>query len=169
MKGTFMKHYEQALQETDSRHLASFRSGSAEEEKSLQVFRDFYRAFSEDKIRGSLADLYSREAYFRDGFREVRGIDAIESYFLSSTESFHECTFDIQDVAENGGNYYFRWVMTLVLKRDKDNPLRAVGMSHVRFDDTGKIIFHQDYWDTSLVYEQVPLLGRIITWIRSRI
>ncbi len=164
-----MKHYEQALQETDSRHVATLKPGSAEEEKALQAFRDFYRVFSGEKIRASLADLYSRDAYFRDGFREVRGVDAIESYFLSSTESFHECTFHIQDVAENGGNYYFRWVMTLVLKRDRDNPFQAVGMSHVRFDDTGKIIFHQDYWDTGIIYEKVPLLGRIITWIRNRI
>lgn len=42
-------------------------------------------------------------------------------------------------------------------------------MSHVRFDETGKITFHQDYWDTGIIYEKTPVLGPIITWIRQRI
>ncbi len=59
--------------------------------------------------------------------------------------------------------------MTLVLKRSKDECIQAVGMSHVRFDERGKIIFHQDYWDTGIIYEEAPVRGRMITWIRKRI
>jgi hypothetical protein len=42
-------------------------------------------------------------------------------------------------------------------------------MSHVRYDKNGKIIFHQDYWDTGVILEKIPVLGTIITWIRNRI
>jgi hypothetical protein len=59
--------------------------------------------------------------------------------------------------------------MTLVLKRNKDDRFQAVGMSHVRFDPEGKVVFHQDYWDTGIIYEKIPVLGAIITWIRQRI
>ncbi len=57
------------------------------------------------------------------------------------------------------GNYYFRWIMHLTLKRNREKPIQAVGMSHVRFDTQGYITFHQDYWDTGIIYEQAPVLA----------
>jgi hypothetical protein len=115
-KGAFMKNYDKALKETDPQKIASLRHGSEDEKKAIEKFNEFYRAFSEGKIRKSLKYLYGEKAYLHDGFREVQGIDNIEKYFISSTQAFHECTFDIQDVAVSEGNYYFRWIMKLVLK-----------------------------------------------------
>jgi hypothetical protein len=168
-KGAFMKNYVNVLAATDPQKIETLRQGSEEEKKAIEKFYDFYKVFSGDVIRKAIKDVYAENAYFRDGFREVQGIENLEKYFLSSTETFHECTFDIQDVASHEGNYYYRWVMNLVLKRNKDEKLQAVGMSHVRYDKKGKIIFQQDYWDTGVIYEKIPLLGSIITWIRNRI
>ena len=168
-KGAFMKNYMQVLASTDPQKIESLRQGSEEEKKAIEKFYDFYKVFSADVIRKSIKDVYAENAYFRDGFREVQGAENLEKYFLSSTETFHECTFDIQDVASHEGNYYYRWVMNLFLKRNKDEKLQAVGMSHVRYDKNGKIIFQQDYWDTGVIFEKIPVLGPIITWIRNRI
>ena len=168
-KGAFMKNYMQVLASTDPQKIESLRQGSEEEKKAIEKFYDFYKVFSGDVIRKAIKDVYAENAYFRDGFREVQGIENLEKYFLSSTETFHECTFDIQDVASHKGNYYYRWVMNLFLKRNKDEKLQAVGMSHVRYDKNGKIIFQQDYWDTGVIFEKIPVLGPIITWIRNRI
>jgi limonene-1,2-epoxide hydrolase len=168
-KGAFMKNYSQILASTDPQKIESLRQGSEEEKKAIEKFYDFYKVFSADVIRKSIKDVYAENAYFRDGFREVQGEENLEKYFLSSTETFHECTFDIQDVASHEGNYYYRWVMNLALKRNKDEKLQAVGMSHVRYDKNGKIIFQQDYWDTGVIFEKIPVLGTIITWIRNRI
>ena len=168
-KGAFMKNYMQVLALTDPQKIETLRQGSEEEKKAIEKFYDFYKVFSGDVIRKTIKGVYAENAYFRDGFREVQGVENLEKYFLSSTETFHECTFDIQDVASHEGNYYYRWVMNLVLKRNKDEKLQAVGMSHVRYDKNGKIIFHQDYWDTGVIFEKIPVLGPIITWIRNRI
>lgn len=168
-KGVFMKNYLQVLASTDPQKIESLRQGSEEEKKAIEKFYDFYKIFSSEVIQKSIKGVYAENAYFRDGFREVQGVENLEKYFLSSTETFHECTFDIQDVASHEGNYYYRWVMNLVLKRNKDEKLQAVGMSHVRYDKNGKIIFHQDYWDTGVIFEKIPVLGPIITWIRNRI
>ena len=58
--------------------------------------------------------------------------------------------------------------MHLTTKRWKDEPITAVGMSHVRFDKDGRIIFQQDYWDTSIIYEKVPVMGWVIRWIKKQ-
>jgi len=98
----------------------------------------------------------------------VKGVDAIETYFIATTKAIVSCTFDITDVSIHEGNYYFRWVMKLTIKRDRDNPIEQIGLSHVRFGPDGKIIFHTDYWDTTVVFERVPILGSIIRWAKEQ-
>jgi hypothetical protein len=163
-----MQNYHQALDTTDPQKVGSPEPGSMTEQEAVARFKSFYAIFSEDVIREHTRVVYAENAYFRDGYKEVRGADNIEVYFLKSAETVQECTFDIQDVAVHGGNYYFRWIMNLTTKRWKDEPIRAVGMSHVRFDHDGRVIFHQDYWDTSVIYEKVPVMGSAIRWIKKQ-
>jgi hypothetical protein len=58
--------------------------------------------------------------------------------------------------------------MYLRLERKKDELIKAPGMSHLRFDEKGMIVFHQDYWDSSLVFERLPVIGFVLRWIKSR-
>lgn len=161
--------YRKALAATNPSSTPSVEPDSAAESAAVNRFVDFYKVFSAEAIRAKVRSVYADEAYFRDPFHEVSGIDAIEKYFVNSTDAVEECTFDIQDVAGFHGNYYLRWVMHLKTKRDPASPIEAVGVTHVRFDDKGKIVFHQDYWDGGIVYERIPGVGWLIGKIKSRI
>jgi len=167
-EGDVMKRYIHYLETTDPAKGAGLQPGTTVEEQSIRRFDEFYQVFSADIIRKGVRDLYADGAYFQDPFKAVEGIDAIEAYFLKSTEGVQSCTFDIQEFAVHEGNYYFRWVMHLTLKRYPDEPIQALGMSHVRFDKEGKVVFHQDYWDTGVIYERVPLMGSIIRWFKKQ-
>ena len=167
-EGVDMVRYERALAETEPVKVGGLQPGSAQEKEAVSRFVDFYRVFSLEVIRKGLRGLYADGAYFRDGFKEVVGIEAMEAYFLNSAEGIQTCTFDIQEMAVHEGNYYFRWVMHLTTKRSPDDPIRTVGMSHVRYDANGKVIFHQDYWDTGVVYEKIPVMGALIRWIKNK-
>ncbi len=167
-EGDVMARYLKYLEATDPGQVRGLQPGTAEEEMGIHRFREFYRVFSAEVIRKGLRDLYAEESYFQDPFKEVIGIGEIEAYFLKSAEGVQTCTFDIQDLAVHDGNYYFRWVMHLTLKRYPNDPIQALGMSHVRFDREGKVIFHQDYWDTGLIYERAPLMGSVIRWVKRQ-
>jgi hypothetical protein len=167
-EGGDMVRYERALAETDPAKAGRLQPGSELEKEAVSRFVDFYRVFSPEVIRKGLRGLYADGAYFRDGFKEVVGTQAMEDYFLKSAEGIQTCTFDIQEMAVHQGNYYFRWVMHLTMKRSPDDPIRTVGMSHVRYDAKGKVIFHQDYWDTGAVYEKIPVMGTVIRWIKNK-
>ena len=160
--------YQKALADTDPVRSPDVNPAAPAAQEAVEKFRRFYADFSQDNIRAGLRELYAPDAFFADGFKHVRGLDAMEAYFLRSIESVHSCGFEIVDVVDSEGDYYFRWVMHLVLKKDLENVIETVGMSHVRFNNHGQIVFHQDYWDTSLIYEQIPVLGRVIRWIKSR-
>lgn len=163
-----LENYYRELAATDPAKAALVKPGSAEEKAGIEAFRDYYKVFAADVIRRGTKNLYAKDAFFKDGYKEVKGVEAIEAYFLATTEAVVSCTFDITDVSVHEGNYYFRWVMKLTIKRDKDNPMEQIGMSHIRFDPEGKVIFHADYWDTSIVFERVPVLGAIIRWAKEQ-
>jgi steroid delta-isomerase len=164
-----MKNYSKALSETEPRIMGTVTPGSAREAQAIARFTDFYRVYSEEVIKSRVRELYAENAYFRDPFREVIGIKQIEPYFLSSTETVHRCTFDISEVAVKNGNYYFRWVMNLTLKRNKEKTLQAVGMSHVRFGRDGKVTFQQDYWDINVLYEELPVIRHIVKRVKKSV
>lgn len=166
--GQGQESYYKALEETDPQNQDFLQPGSTEEKSAIDAFKSFYAVFSEDAVKRETRNLYAADAYFRDGIREVKGAENIETYFIKTTEAIHECRFQIDDVAIHNGNYYFRWIMKLKLKRQKDETIEAVGMSHVRFNKRGKIIFHQDYWDSVILYEKIPIMGSIIRWVKNK-
>jgi hypothetical protein len=91
---------------------------------------------------------------------------------LRGSSAVAQFSMDWQDIAENDGNYYFRWIMSVTLKRDGKNaqPSLTTGISHVRFGADGKVIFHQDYFDgAAFLYEKIPVLGGEIRFIKNRL
>lgn len=162
--------YRRALVTTDPKGTPPLAPASPSEAQAIRRFIDFYKVFSSEGVRASVREVYASSGYFRDPFHEVSGIDAIEKYFLASTETIADCRFDMQDVASHDGNYYFRWVMQLRTKRAPDEPIEAIGVTHVRFDEEGRVVFHQDYWDAgSVVYERVPVLGWLVGKVKARV
>jgi len=163
-----LENYYRELAATDPAKTALVKPGSAEEKAGIAAFRNYYKVFAEDVIRRDTKNLYAKDAFFKDGYKEVKGVEAIETYFIATTKAIVSCTFDITDVSVHEGNYYFRWVMKLTIQRDRDNPMEQVGMSHVRFGPDGKVVFHTDYWDTSIVFERAPVIGSIIRWAKEQ-
>ena len=163
-----LENYYRELAATDPAKTTLVKPGSAEEKAGIAAFRDYYKVFAEDVIRRDTKNLYAKDAFFKDGYKEVKSAEAIETYFIATTKAIVSCTFDITDVSVHEGNYYFRWVMKLTIQRDRDNPMEQVGMSHVRFGPDGKVVFHTDYWDTSIVFERAPVIGSIIQWAKEQ-
>ena len=163
--------YHHALAATEPGKRPLLREGAANEVASIERFVDFYKEYKPETVREGVRELYAKDAFFRDPFTEVEGIAAIEEYFVRGAQNADVVKFEIGSVAESGGNYYFRWLMKYQATRDDSQPMNeAVGMSHVRFDPEGKVIFQQDYWDPARgIYEKVPLIGWILYKIRQRL
>jgi DNA-binding transcriptional regulator/RsmH inhibitor MraZ len=69
------------------------------------------------------------------------------------------------------GSYYFRWVMDVRMKKvARGETIRTPGITLVRFDEQGRVLIHQDYWDSAAgLWEHVPVLGRGIRTIKARL
>jgi limonene-1,2-epoxide hydrolase len=165
-----MSSYERTLREI-SELIPGVSPNSPEERAAIDRFTDFFSDFSEEKIREKARDFYADDVYFNDTLKEVRGIDALEAYLTESASAVESCHAEVQDVAVSRGNYYFRWVMDIQFKRFKKGQVtRTIGMSHIRFDEQGKVVLHQDYWDsTSGLFIHLPVIGYLIRKIKARL
>jgi hypothetical protein len=77
----------------------------------------------------------------------------------------HETTRTAHD------EHLVRWSMMIrfkKLKRAVDT--WSIGMSHLRFDAQGRVVYQQDYWNAADgLYQHIPLLGTAIAAIKRRL
>jgi hypothetical protein len=163
-----LETYYQALQATDPHKHEILQPGSEKERVAIELFSYLLANFTEDTIKRYVHDVYAPNAYYRDSFTAKQGVENIETYFIEGTRTMDELAFDLQDVAVHDGNYYFRWITQFSQKGKKDDVIHLPGVSHVRFDKEGRIIFHQDFWDAGVIYERLPIIGFFIRWLKKQ-
>lgn len=140
-----------------------------EEKAALQRVKQFLDNLNAENIRQSTSSVYAADAFFNDTLKTEIGAAEIEKYFLGTAENTEEIRVEFLDTAKSGNEYYLRWVMDVKFKKfHKGKSFRTVGMTHIRFSPDGKVILHQDYWDsTSGFFQHVPVLGSGIRYIKG--
>lgn len=145
---------------------------AAAESAAIARFTRFFSDFSPNKIAGLLDETYSQDVWFNDTLKTIEGRDVLRIYLKHSAEAVESCVVEVKETLKNQqGDFFIRWVMTIRFKKfKKGQDTQTIGMSHVRFDKSGLVCFHQDYWDsTAGIFEHIPVLGWAISKIKARL
>jgi len=135
-------------------------------DRFMAVFEDFKPA----AVRKAAAEAYAEDAYFNDGFAELEGSQAVAAYFERTAAATAAIDVEIEDRVAAGNEVYLRWVMTFTTSGRRARTIVAPGMTHLRFDGDGRILYHRDYWDASgALAEFVPFMSSILRSVRSRL
>jgi len=161
--------YQQVLARTAEAE--TLEPGSEAEAAALERLRAFFSPLSEQGVRAMAGQVYAPDAFLNDTLKTVVGGAAIEEYFVETARRTRHVSVEFLDVARSGRDYYLRWSMTVEADRlNGGRPLVSQGMSHMRFDPQGRVVLHQDYWDSAAgLFEHLPLLGRLIRAVKARI
>lgn len=142
---------------------------SASQSAAMERFANFYSNVTPDSVRTQIGTVYAEAIFFNDTLKTLRTRSALESYFVKTAEHASAMRVTVIDVARSGANYYVRWTMEVRFKGASDSVF-TIGISQLRFNEQGLIVFHQDFWDsTSGFFEHLPVLGGILGWIKSKI
>lgn len=130
-----------------------------------KIFSDFKTGATESNIR----TVYADQLYFNDTFKIIENIDELVVYMSESAAHVNSTEVDILDVIETDDDYFVRWSMTMDLTvKGKNINSFSIGMTQLRFNTQGKVVFHQDFWDSSeAFYEHLPFLGSIVKKVKS--
>ena len=140
---------------------APLEEGSEEERRAIERFQNLLSDFKAPDFGQRISEVYAEEVFFNDTIKTVHGVEDVQEYLTATGEAIDRGTVEFLDLVSDNGNYYFRWTMTIRFKRfARGQDKRSVGMTHVRFDSAGKVVLHQDFWDSAGgLFEHVPALG----------
>lgn len=118
------------------------------------------------------ADLYAIDCVFTDPFQTVQGRQQVRDIYRAMFDQLHQPRFSNVRVMANpspgSAEIMIGWTFEFALGPDK--PRQAIpGCSLLILNADGRIQAHHDYWDASRLMQALPLIGRIIHWIRQKI
>ena len=146
-------------------------AGADDGRRATGRFSALYSDLSEENVRKRVRGTYAPGAWFNDTIATEVGIDAIERYLLKTARGAEAIKATVQDVAVSGSDCYVRWSMEVRTKNlAGGKPTTTEGVSQLRFDEQGRIIFHQDFWNPAAgIYQHLPLLGPAIRYVNGLI
>ncbi len=130
----------------------------------------FYEALTPDDV-DRIGDVYAPDALFRDPFNNVRGVAAIRRIFADMFERLADCKFTILATVVDEGGALLTWDMTFRMRSYKSEVVQKIhGASHLKFDASGRIAYHRDYWDAAdELYAKLPLIGPVMRYLKRRL
>jgi hypothetical protein len=133
----------------------------------LRELIDFYQSLTPERV-GELRRFYAPEAYFKDPFNEVRGVAQIERIFDRMFRQISQPRFVVTHSCAETSDCFLVWELRFTSRRLRGGPAQTIrGASHLRFDSSGKVACHRDYWDAAgELYARLPALGWLMRLLR---
>ncbi|HCE40927.1 nuclear transport factor 2 family protein [Alloalcanivorax profundimaris] len=157
----YSRLYEQGLRE---------RAGATRvSDAAVERFVALYSPIDADYIDAHLDEVYAAEVYFNDTLATIYDREALKEHMLKTAKRLDYMSLDVQQQWRDGQDVFLRWIMeTHFSIMGSQRQSRTIGISQLRFDDQGRVIFHQDFWDSSQGLDQhLPILGTVTRWLRE--
>lgn len=130
---------------------------------------DFLADLSSANVAKKAEQSYNTAATYEDPFGRWEGRDALVAHLNELLGRMQTIGLDVTSEFISGDETVALWTMTFSHSSlHSGEPLEIHGVSHVKMLD-GKIIAQRDYYDLGVVYENLPIIGRIVRWVKGRI
>jgi ketosteroid isomerase-like protein len=134
----------------------------------VERVRDYFESVSPESVQ-RIDEIYSADAWFKDPFNEVRGIEPIRRIFTHMFEQVDSPRFVIREAVAQGNDAFLAWDFLFRIRRLGETEQVIHGASHLKFDADGRVSYHRDYWDAAEeLYEKIPLLGVLMRLLKRQ-
>jgi steroid Delta-isomerase len=124
---------------------------------------DLYQSLTPESL-DRFGEFYAEHACFKDPFNEVRGLPAIRRIFSHMFAQVQEPRFVVTEKVSDGVTAFLVWTFNF-RRGGKAESIR--GVTRLRWDASGKVIDHRDYWDAAEeLYMKLPLIGALMRVLR---
>jgi len=152
----FAESYHDALRE----HPGSDQAIDA----GLADFARVYGELTHPEIGDRISALYADDMYFNDSLKTLRDRAVLVDYMRATGRMLHESSVVIDQVLRADNDAFVRWTMEFSAGAEgKRVHSKSVGMTHLRFDERGRVVLHQDFWDSAAgMYRNLPVVGYVL-------
>ncbi|MBT62605.1 MAG: hypothetical protein CML13_05265 [Puniceicoccaceae bacterium] len=162
--------YRDALAWTDPSKFELPAEGSPQESQMLDRVEALFADYSRAGLAANVEKVYADKVYFRDAFRRLGSASEIREYMIEGLAPLEGSEFVFHKIVRSGGDFYIDWTMRLDFKKTPTGTWEeSIGMTRMRFNSEGQVIFHQDYWDpTDIVYKRIPVAKQLIGYVKGK-
>ncbi|KGJ91485.1 nuclear transport factor 2 family protein [Colwellia psychrerythraea] len=134
----------------------------------LSNFVCVYQKLSKDNLK-LLDTIYHENVTFTDPLHMIEGYDNLYHYFQNLYQNLSACDFVIEEIIWQDSQASLCWTMSYQHpKLNKGNMVSVSGSSQIK-GQGDKVIYHRDFLDLgAMLYEQLPILGKFIKWIKIK-
>ncbi|TVS10812.1 MAG: nuclear transport factor 2 family protein [Wenzhouxiangella sp.] len=153
--------YEQAM--TD------FPGSTRAIDEGLARFKASYADLTSPTLADDISATYASTLYFNDTLHTFSKLEDLAAYMKQTGSALSESSVDVHQVIRDGADVYVRWTMEFKSRAVGRNiHSRSIGVSHLRFDEEGRVVLHQDFWDSGhALYAHLPIVGFFVRRARS--
>ncbi|MGA1371036.1 MAG: nuclear transport factor 2 family protein [Pseudomonadales bacterium] len=140
--------------------LARYPGVALADEAPIERFLAFFTSSGGDP-EAEARRVYARSLYFSDTLMTSEDHEQVIKHLTRM--HLGTGTLEVQPLGRvvNGTDVYLLWRMRATFK-PVVSEVRSdtIGISHLRFDTDGRVVLHQDFWDSSAgFYQHIPVLG----------
>ena len=134
-----------------------------------QRVKEAYLSIGSENV-ADLESLYTPDIHFEDPSHAVQGKRSLMRYLHKQFSNLSKCSFKFHSSIASETDIFLTWTMFLNHQKLRGgDTIRVEGSSYLRTRN-GKIYYHRDYFDMgAMLYEHLPLLGRIIQRLKHRL
>ncbi len=158
---TSIEAYEQAMR--------AFPGSTVAIDAGIERFKAAFRDLTDPGLAEKIHASYAEALYFNDTLHTFQRRDDLAAYLARTGSNLSESSVAVHQVVTDGADVYVRWTMEFRTRAvGRSIHSRSIGISHLRFDDTGQVVLHQDFWDSGHgLYAHLPWVGFAVRRARS--
>ena len=139
-------------------------------DKKIELIKKAFNGLNKNNL-SILNDFYAENIDFTDPIGNIKGLNNLKKYYAHAYENVISINFNFQQINSQNDYYFAKWTMKLQVKGLNANaPYDVEGFSVIKFNGLEKVDYHRDYLDLgSMVYENIPLLGKAIKLIKKKL
>lgn len=142
------------------------------ERRGLEAWKALLGDLSAENLSGKASQVYAEETFFNDTLKTLRSAAAVDEYLVETGNLLESGSVEFLDTVRSpDGSTYVRWEMVYRGKKlAGGEPIRTIGMTQLRFDADGRVVLHQDFWDSTRgIFGHVPVIGGMLRWVKGRL
>lgn len=133
--------------------------------KTTQDVMAWYSHLSPQSL-SQIHEFYADNAWFKDPFNEVRGINEIAAIFEHMFKTTQNPRFIFIEVIEQNHQAFLTWEFHFGLQ---GKTYVVNGGTHLHYDEQGLITQHRDYWDAAEeLWQKLPVIGGLVRFLRGK-
>ena len=137
---------------------------------TIEEFSKFLMGLCQPGTADSARRLYAEELHFSDALMHTRDREKVVTHFDGLGKAGTTVEVEMHQTLISGPDVYLVWSMRATFKpilRTVESD--TLGITHLRFNEQGQVILHQDFWDSGLgFYSHVPFLGGVVKAVNKR-